>query len=978
MTCRLYTPVNGRCIHGYSDTVTDTEADRVVSDFHTEVRLVVDLGEDPTVRGFVPALTDAQQAFVAVADVGTTSGVDPLTAYHDAVHDAFDQHSGWSIRNDTSDRQLFDALTEGTTQSLSNVAGDIDTAGGVIGVPDEQQAIGLLRELLGLGEGQETLEEDRTEGEETDPDGRGSCETVVVSLSGAVSHVDYDVLLHLDSEYEGATVVEDPDESPEERVERLVEETADRRDTVAVLDEVNDRLSNSDLGVELRYTPETRARIEPLFTILTLVLLFWGGLFTTWSWYQFGGQFRLLLADRFLFVWLARLISAVRPFAVESHTVGAVTFALLFGLGLLSVVWKTGLLSRGGRDTPADTTDPEQTAEELVETLELLSAQIDSDARETLDEVVDAESTVSITDHPVLRKASGTLAILCVAGLVGGGVYWLAQSPSVQRVVYVTGLCGVVLLLEHRGLLVNVLSNGFEFVKRAASRLIQSSRAVWNKVWEHLPSLISIVNKVRRHVSSTVSGITSSDGSDDGTSDPAEREVTVDGKRRDSSATAGESASAEQTTTEHGALFEEFTVEQLLPLGRERALAFGPETDEQQADRVDGRQADGTDTQHSIQTDGSKARQAGEGDEDEFRWSDSSESAGNSHSQNRWGADFSAEATHNAGSQCPSVYRMGNLRLTSDNSSAGRTIRGKPFTYGELFTRPRETATAVQQGELYIQTRDELVKFDTTNEGVAKSTITNGESKVNSLCTGDNYVLRALRGGTVLLYDQSGAFIKLDRSLDEVRGETPVVVSERLMFTTDDENTGRLYKRPAEVLSVVATYTGFDEGDPLCATADSDDNIHVTVGDVYYQISWSNESGPDVDQQSLDTDQPIRTLACGEKYVACASEERVLCWRVANQRGAVSFDIEDVSDLTVRDGGIYAHSGRQIHHIDPETGEVATREFDTTLSDFVVLDHESESRLAVVADGTVEVVPVPKHESDSGRLRDWISFLGDW
>jgi len=209
MSCRIYTATNANCIVGGEPP--EGESATIREDFEAGVSLVVDTtGAETTVRGAVPAHRDAPEALVGVVTV--PRGDDPLRRYHDAVRDVFDDRSGWRVRTDVVNGQLFEALGRPagptpTDELLSSIRTRRRDGERVeVGVPDAANAVGVLGALL-------------------DREGDG---VYVISTQEPPDHVGTDVFVHLADRYTRPELVDlETDLSPGERVGRRVDELVD-------------------------------------------------------------------------------------------------------------------------------------------------------------------------------------------------------------------------------------------------------------------------------------------------------------------------------------------------------------------------------------------------------------------------------------------------------------------------------------------------------------------------------------------------------------------------------------------------------------------------------------------------------------------------------------------------------------------------------------------------------------------------------
>lgn len=484
MTCRVYTPTSRTCIHG--DGVTESERSTVASDFESGLSLVVQRREEPVVRGFVPALRSSPEAFFAVVEPDPAT--DPLSAYADAVTSVFDAHDGWSIRTGHPDGRLLSEIGRVDESSASPVPDEARTTPGtVLGVPDDRTAIGAVRTLLGVG-GSRTA---RSRDETTSADTERSCETVVVSRTTPVSHVEYDVLVHI-GDYDETTVVETLGTEQTDRLEASLDALADGPETAAAVDHLNDRLSEIGLGFRLGYGQrEWHARVDYLTRLVAAAILLSSAVFTGLVWFQFGGKFRLLLGGEYVFLALARQLP------IGSAVTGGVTLATVFAVASASVLWPLVSSYRVAESTDSVTRETDRAVERITETLDLLTIEMDSDPRAAVGEAVADHPQFSVREHPLARRVGRVLTPPAVFACVGTLVWWFTRQPSVSSVVTLLAVGGLSVTVAHQAAIrrygrfgARVGRHGVEVIRRVptvASQVWRRSRRVGGQIRRRVP-----------------------------------------------------------------------------------------------------------------------------------------------------------------------------------------------------------------------------------------------------------------------------------------------------------------------------------------------------------------------------------------------------------------------------------------------------------------------------------------------------------
>lgn len=105
---RIYTTATGNCIAGDRREYSESEAQRVESDFRTGVRFAVD-ERHGEIRGFIPAYRGTEEGLCALLSVKN----DPVdtAVFVKRVRGLFEQIDNWSIRTDTPEGRLLETLT---------------------------------------------------------------------------------------------------------------------------------------------------------------------------------------------------------------------------------------------------------------------------------------------------------------------------------------------------------------------------------------------------------------------------------------------------------------------------------------------------------------------------------------------------------------------------------------------------------------------------------------------------------------------------------------------------------------------------------------------------------------------------------------------------------------------------------------------------------------------------------------------------
>ena len=132
---RVYAGTTGQCLLRDTADVDEAERSRAVRDFEAGVKLVVD-GSRAEVRGVVPVVRSAPEAFVFVVDVPAASN--PVRAFYRTVETIVDGRDGWSLNDESqaaravrtvaaAQRSVREPTTpavgrSGTTQQYPNLA----------------------------------------------------------------------------------------------------------------------------------------------------------------------------------------------------------------------------------------------------------------------------------------------------------------------------------------------------------------------------------------------------------------------------------------------------------------------------------------------------------------------------------------------------------------------------------------------------------------------------------------------------------------------------------------------------------------------------------------------------------------------------------------------------------------------------------------------------------------------------------------
>lgn len=95
---RVYAGTTGQCLLRDTTDVDEAERSRAVRDFEAGVKLVVD-ADRAEVRGVVPVVRSAPEAFVFVVDVSTAAN--PIRAFYRAVETVVDSRDGWSLKDES-------------------------------------------------------------------------------------------------------------------------------------------------------------------------------------------------------------------------------------------------------------------------------------------------------------------------------------------------------------------------------------------------------------------------------------------------------------------------------------------------------------------------------------------------------------------------------------------------------------------------------------------------------------------------------------------------------------------------------------------------------------------------------------------------------------------------------------------------------------------------------------------------------------
>lgn len=95
---RVYAGTTGQCLLRDTADVDEAERARAVRDFEAGVKLVVD-GSRAEVRGVVPVVRSAPEAFVFVVDVSGASN--PVRTFYRAVETIVDGRDGWSLNDES-------------------------------------------------------------------------------------------------------------------------------------------------------------------------------------------------------------------------------------------------------------------------------------------------------------------------------------------------------------------------------------------------------------------------------------------------------------------------------------------------------------------------------------------------------------------------------------------------------------------------------------------------------------------------------------------------------------------------------------------------------------------------------------------------------------------------------------------------------------------------------------------------------------
>jgi len=188
---RIYAGTSGDCIAGDRYTDYTDEKRRVQADFLSGIRFTLD-ERHREIRGFVPADRGSSEAFYAALSVPDGESIDPAT-FAERVRELFDRVEGWSIRTETPEGQLFDALEADTSVRTAFEAPVKKLGGGSqihVGVPDLKTAGKQLQALW------------------TERDSGLTDYLFVISISQDLDHLKADLILHASVEYDAVETLD--------------------------------------------------------------------------------------------------------------------------------------------------------------------------------------------------------------------------------------------------------------------------------------------------------------------------------------------------------------------------------------------------------------------------------------------------------------------------------------------------------------------------------------------------------------------------------------------------------------------------------------------------------------------------------------------------------------------------------------------------------------------------------------------------
>lgn len=844
MTCRLYTTAQATCIHGAEPRADERERTREA--LTAGVSLTLDTSAD-VVSGFLP-IRRAGTPEGSAAFVETDGARDPLIAYRDGVERALEQHDNWGIRRDTPVGRLLDAV-EQSPHCPRHVRRHVRRSPDpIVGVPDLQSAVGVIRALTGL-------DPHDVRGEPTADGGIPGAQTVVVTQTGSTGGVDTDLTVHVDeSAYDAPMSVESIGESPLDRVSAGLEELQRLEHTDAAVAVVDERLSDLDVGVRLSYDDPSSGLSARFERLLGGVIVVVAGLVAVSSWFRLGSGPPIRVDGFALFLWLARRL----PPSVSRRIVVGGVLAIGFCLAAAAVVSATR------EDEPSE--NVESAAGGVIEPVEAIDAGIGGDEtpETVLRSAVETNPAFDVVEHSIRRRLMDRLpdGVLVAAVVTLGAVF--ARRPSRGVVVGAIVVGALVTLLVNRRLVVATVvwptRRVADVVTLVASGVRRGLRGVG-------ASLVGVVTLAASGARRGLRGV--------GTSLADVRRTLV---RPLSRATTAERA--DERTRETAV-----APERLVPLGDELALVVGP----------------------LPTTDGGPHQE-------------------------------SPDPTYG--------YEL----LAADETRSTNVETGEPDI----------VASDATTGDACIATGSRIEWFRAETTDVADPRTVRLGTKHGSIedvvvgANGDLAVTQA--HGRVSLVDVGGNVTHTLFELERVDGERVCHLRGNQIYTLDDRNVVRVYKRGLRQAHKVLRVTG----KRLLDTVVSEGYLYVIfVSGSYYRIGrrtgdWQNK------QFGIGTGSGERlvTVDAGDDWVACASRGRIWYWPGSNPRDKSSLPVANVEEVRVHGDTVYAAGGRTLHRIDTATDRRRAVQFESAVESFDVIDRTGGTPL-VVARSENRVVTAP-------------------
>lgn len=468
MSCRIYTPVNGRCIHG--DQVIDTERDRATVTANAGVSLVIETAEH-RVSGFLPLRRGGtDEGSVAFVDVAPDE--DPLIAYRDTVESVVDEREGWKTRDGEPATRLwseFDVGESCPSQLRQRIEDEPDP---LVGVSDEREAMEIIRSFTEFGS--QDTKSDRLRHEITASNSDLTVETVAVTQTGGTGGLNADLVVHIDEEaYDEPTLVESLSESLDERVDRAIGAISNHDHPAAVAQTIDKRLSDMGLDIGISYDGRTSDRQRSRRRVLAAAFILIVGVTTVWSWVRLGPGTRFTVGGVAVFNLLARLAP------LDTYRVGLLVFTLGFGLLFVST------LQNDLRRT-ASPAGVEASASAVVDPLKTIEAQRDKSPVSVLESVVEPDPNLSLVENPTRRRVKRYLVAGAAMAVVASLGWLYAQVPSVNRIHHLLVVGAGITAAVHRQQLslavIRPVRAAVRLAYEGSISLLESARSTWEVV----------------------------------------------------------------------------------------------------------------------------------------------------------------------------------------------------------------------------------------------------------------------------------------------------------------------------------------------------------------------------------------------------------------------------------------------------------------------------------------------------------------